>query len=77
MQRSGLAQTQGPGKKRYSSRFSSVTGGSGSGVGGTGSEGSVGSGGEKKDGKHVAIGVSICHYYPRGPVFYIRLIMPI
>jgi hypothetical protein len=65
MQGLGLAQAQGPGKKRYSSSFSkrySVTGGSGSGVGGTGSEGSVGSGGEKKDGERVAVGVSIQYY---------------
>jgi autophagy-related protein 13 len=78
MQRLGLAQAQGPGKNGIRAVFRiGITDGSGSGVGGTGSEGSVGSGGEKKDGERVAAGVSIRYYYSHGPVFYIRLIMPI
>ena len=62
MQGLGLAQAHGPRKKRYSSSFSSVTGGSGRGVGGGGGTGSGGSEGEKKDGECVAVGVSICCY---------------
>jgi hypothetical protein len=33
-----------------------------------------GVGGEKKDRERVAVGVSICYYYPHGPVFYILFI---